>query len=60
MGEDSDVTMKHEEWFGGGRGNCIHREDVGIGAFLVRLSVLGLLDSKASYVFEIALTHVLS
>jgi hypothetical protein len=60
MGEDSDGTLEQEEWFEGGRRIVYKESAVGVGGFPFLLSLLVLLNSKASHDFETASTHVLS
>jgi hypothetical protein len=60
MGWASDGTLEHEKWFEGGRWVVYKVSVVGIGEFPFLLSLLVLLDSKASYHCETVSTLVLS
>ena len=60
IGWDSDGTSEHGEWFEGGRRNVYKESIIGVGGFPFLLSLLVLLYSKASYVFETVPTLVLS
>jgi len=60
MGWDLDGTSEHGEWFESSRGIVYNESVVGGGGFPVLLSLLVLLYSEASYVFETASTLVLS
>jgi hypothetical protein len=59
IGEDSDGTSKHEEWFEGGRRSVYKESVVCVGGFPFLLSVLVHWYSKASYNFETGSTLVL-
>jgi hypothetical protein len=60
ISEYSDGTSKHEEWFEGDRRVVYKESVVGVGGFPFLLSLLVLLNSKASYNFETASILVLS
>jgi len=59
MRRDSDGTLKHGEWLEGGERVVYKESVVGVGGFPFLLSLLILLNSKASYDFDTASTPVM-